>query len=41
MFIYGLDKCGKTLITSLWKKKSNAIILMKEIKKFCKKSNRS
>ena len=36
-YIYGPDKCGKTLITSLWKKKSNAIILDEEkLKSFVK-----
>ena len=27
IYIYGPDKCGKTLISSLWKKKSKAIFL--------------
>ncbi len=27
IYIYGPDKCGKTLISSLWKKKSKAILL--------------
>ena len=27
VYIYGPEKCGKTLISSLWKKKSNALFL--------------
>ena len=38
-YIYGPEKCGKTLISNLWQKKSNAKILDEiKLKKFIKNS---